>query len=217
MVRLQRHLEAFAVIGSKDLVIEDAFVPAHRAAELRLLGEGQSDGWALHRRLSYRLPLRSILSLTLVAPALGMARGVVEAFTSQLRERRGPSGASLTEAVANQLHLAEASAEVDAAIALLRHDTREMLDLAARDEMPTLLDRARYRRDQGFIPRLALRAVNRLMESSGGHALQDANPLQRLHRDIQAAAQHFSLRCDETAEQYGRVALGLDPTPTARL
>jgi 3-hydroxy-9,10-secoandrosta-1,3,5(10)-triene-9,17-dione monooxygenase len=203
--------------GSKDLVIENAFVPTHRVAELRLLGEGQTDGWALHRRPSYRVPLRSILSLTLAAPALGMARGVVEAFTSQLRDRRGPSGASLIESVASQLHLAEASAEVDAAIVLLRHDTREMLDLAARGEMPTLLDRARYRRDQAFMTRLALRAVNRLMETSGGHALQESNPLQRLQRDLQAAAQHFSLRWEETAEQYGRVALGLDPAPTARL
>ena len=42
--------------GSKDLVIEDAFVPNHRVAELRLLAEGQSDGWALHRRPSYRGP-----------------------------------------------------------------------------------------------------------------------------------------------------------------
>jgi resorcinol 4-hydroxylase (FADH2) len=100
---------------------------------------------------------------------------------------------------------------------VLRQETREMLDLAARGELPSLLDRARYRRDHAFVTRLALRAVNALMEEAGGHALQESNPLQRFQRDLYAASQHFALRWDENAEQYGRVALGLDPSPTARL
>ena len=60
---------------------------------------------------------------------------------------------------------------------------------------------------------LVLRVVNRLLETRGDHTLHDSNPLQRLQRDIQAATHSFSLKWDETAEQYGRVALGLDPLP----
>jgi hypothetical protein len=65
--------------------------------------------------------------------------------------------------------------------------------------------------------KLGLRAVGRLLEDSGGHALLESNPLQRFQRDAHAASQHFSIRWDENAELYGRVALGLDLPPTARL
>jgi alkylation response protein AidB-like acyl-CoA dehydrogenase len=65
--------------------------------------------------------------------------------------------------------------------------------------------------------RLGIRAVGRLFEAGGGHALLESNPLQRFHRDALAASQHFGTRWDENAEQYGRVALGLELAPTARL
>lgn len=203
--------------GSKDLVIDDAFVPAHRVAEQGLLKEGRTDGWALDGRPSYRAPLFALMPGTLVAPVLGMARGMVETFADQLRGRRRPDGTEMTHSVANQLRLAESSAEADAARGLLRHNTREVLDLAASGERPTLLDRARYRRDHAFMVRLAIRAIGRLFEAGGGHALLESNPLQRFHRDALAASQHFGTRWDENAELYGRVALGLEPAPTARL
>ena len=56
------------------------------------------------------------------------------------------------------------------------------------------------------------RAVDRLFAGSGGHALFDASPLQRFHRDIHAASHHVSLSWDTASEQYGRVLLGLEPT-----
>ena len=203
--------------GSKDLVIDDVFVPAHRVAEQRLMKEGRTDGWVLDGRSSYRAPLFSLLPCTLVAPVLGMARGMVETFADQLRGRKRPDGTEMTHSVASQLRLAESSAEVDAARSVLRQNAREVLDLAARGETPTLLDRARYRRDHAFMVRLGIRAVGRLFEASGGHALLESNPLQRFHRDAWAASQHFGTRWDENAELYGRVALGLEVAPTARL
>jgi len=203
--------------GSKDLVIDDVFVPAHRVAEQRLMKEGRTDGWVLDGRSSYRAPLFSLLPCTLVAPVLGMARGMVETFADQLRGRKRPDGTELTHSVANQLRLAESSAEVDAARSVLRQNTREILALAARGETPTLLDRARYRRDHAFMARLGIQAIDRLFEASGGHALLESNPLQRFHRDAWAASQHFGIRWDENAELYGRVALGLELAPTARL
>ena len=203
--------------GSKDLVIDDVFVPVHRVADARRIQEGQTDGWALHGRPSYRAPSYAVLPVTLVAPTVGMARGAVESFADQLRGRKRPDGTELRHSVASQLRLAESSAEVDAARSLIRQNTREVLDLAARGEAPTLLDRARYRRDQAFTVKLAVRAVSRLVEEGGGHTLLESNPLQRFHRDALAASQHFGTRWDENAELYGRVALGLEPAPTSLL
>jgi len=42
-------------------------------------------------------------------------------------------------------------------------------------------------------------------------------PGRFVHRDPLAASQHMAIRWDDYAERYGRVALGLDPSPTAFL
>jgi 3-hydroxy-9,10-secoandrosta-1,3,5(10)-triene-9,17-dione monooxygenase len=203
--------------GSKSLTFEDVFVPGHRTASMRQMWEGRTDGWAIHRRAAYRAPSLAVQPGTLIAPMIGMALGAVDAYTEQLQSRTGQGRTPLTHSVASQLRLAESSAEADAARSLLRNNSREVLERAARGEAFTLLDRARYRRDQIFMVRLAIRAIHRLIEEGGAHALMESNPLQRFYRDALAASQHHQNRWDEHAEQYGRVALGLEPAPTARL
>jgi alkylation response protein AidB-like acyl-CoA dehydrogenase len=111
-----------------------------------------------------------------------------------------------------QVRLAEAATEAWAARLIMRQDIHEILARARGNEMPTLEERLRARRNQAYVATLCLRAVNRLFEASGGHALFDASPLQRFHRDVHAASHHVSLSWDTAAEQYGRVLLGLEPT-----
>lgn len=193
--------------GSNDLVIRDAFVPAHRTLFPDRAGDTEWTGWDIHKRLSYRAPLRCLVGWDLVAPIIGMAQGAVDEFEARVRAGSGPGRAA--DSVPLQLRLAEASAEVDAARAVHRQSIREILDKAARGEVFTTLDRARYRRDKAFITGLAVRAVNRLFEGSGGRAIFDSEPIQRLHRDAHAASHHAALGWDVAAEQYGREALGL--------
>jgi alkylation response protein AidB-like acyl-CoA dehydrogenase len=102
--------------------------------------------------------------------------------------------------------------EVETARLIMRHDLHEILERARRDTMPTLHERLRARRNQAYVATLCGRAVNRLFDGSGGHALLDTSPLQRFHRDIHAASHHVSLSWDTASEQYGRVLLGLEPT-----
>jgi len=191
--------------GSKDIVVKDAFVPAHRTLDPDRAGDGEWTGWELHRRLSYRVPLRCLMGWDLAAPLIGIAQGAVDEFTSRLR---GTAGAGRTaDSVPLQLRLAEASAEVDAARAIHRNDIREMLDTATRGEEFTQMDRARYRRDKAFVARLCVRAVNRLFEGSGARGLLDSEPIQRLHRDVHGASHHAALTWDTWAEEFGREAL----------
>lgn len=193
--------------GSNDLVIRDVFVPAHRTLFPDRAGDVEWTGWEIHKRLSYRVPLRCLAGWDLVAPVIGMAQGAVDEFATRVRAGSGPGRAA--DSVPLQLRLAEASAEVDAARAVHRQSIREMLDKAARGAGFTALDRARYRRDKAFITGLSVRAVNRLFEGSGGRAILESEPIQRFHRDAHAASHHAALGWDVAAEQYGRQALGL--------
>ncbi len=210
--------------GSKDVVINDAFVPDHRALPMQDMRDARTPGRKFHDTANYRIPLRSILSFTLASPVLGMAQGAVEGFEFG---RQGSEAAGL------QMRLAESAAEIAAARALMQADTREIFAKAEREEMPTfgrrilsaaprpaneygaafsVDDRVRYRRDQVYVSRLAVRAVDRLFEASGGHSIFANGELQRFHRDIHAATHHASLSWDGVAEQYGRVRMGLDPS-----
>ena len=191
--------------GSNDIVARDVFVPVYRRLDPDLAGDSDRTGWELHRRPSYRVPLRLLTGWDLAAPLVGIAQGAVDEFTARLRGTSGPGRTA--ESVPLQLRLAEAGAEVDAARTLHRHAVREMIDRAAAGETFSDADRARYRRDKAFLTRLCVQAVNRLFEAGGARAIVDADPLQRFHRDAHAVSHHANLAWDAAAEGFGRVAL----------
>jgi alkylation response protein AidB-like acyl-CoA dehydrogenase len=199
--------------GSKDIVIHDAFVPAHRALPATDMQEARTPGRVVHDTANYRIPLYSAITYGLAASMVGMAQGAVETFQATMQHQASaPRGGPLAQLTGVQVRLAEASMEVEAARLIMRHDIHAILARARRNETPTLEERLRTRGNQAYVATLCVRAVNRLFEGSGGHTLFEASPLQRFHRDIHAASHHVSLSWDTASEQYGRVLLGLEPT-----
>ena len=196
--------------GSKDVVVEGAFVPRHRAVSMNDVREGCPPGRAIHGAPNYRIPMRSILSFTLSASVLGMAQGGLDVFSETIQGRvSGRTGGKFAESVGLQLRLAEADAELRAAQALLKHNCAEIFGKARDSQSFTLEERARYRRDQSYIARLSVQAIDRVFEASGQKGPVRAHPLQRFHRDVHAASPHVSLAWDAPAEQFGKVRLGL--------
>ena len=194
--------------GSKDIVVEDVFVPSYRVLDATTAGNGDWTGWEIHGQPCYRIPIPVSLGWDLVAPMVGLAQGMIDEFTARLIGTSGPG--KTAESPAIQIRLSEAAAEVDAARVFLRHDIREMFDKAKAGESFSPLERARYRRDKAFITQLCLRSVNRLFDLSGGHALFDSSSLQRFHRDAHAVSHRDGLIMELGGSQYGKVALGLE-------
>ena len=198
--------------GSKDIVVQDAFIPHHRVLDVATAGDGDFRAWELHRQARYRTPVTVLLGWDLVAPMLGITRGMIDEFVARLSGTSGPGRTADSTVV--HLRLSQASAECDAGWAVMQQDVREILRKAEEGEHYGQLERARYRRDKAFVTQLCLQAVNRLFDVSGGHALFDSVPLQRFHRDAQAVAHRDTLIMDLGGLQYGRVALGLEPEAT---
>jgi 3-hydroxy-9,10-secoandrosta-1,3,5(10)-triene-9,17-dione monooxygenase len=199
--------------GSKDIAVNDAFVPGHRVGPM-MGGPPNSLAFELHGRSSYRLPPMTLLPFTLCSPLVGMAQGALDEFIERLKGKTGPGRTA--ESVALQMRIAESSAEIDAARLLVRNTTRELIDRAGRGEAPNELEQAATRRTYGYVARLCVQAVNRLFEASGGHALYDSQAMQRFHRDLHAGSHQVALYWDPIAEGYGRAALGLPPLPAFR-
>jgi 3-hydroxy-9,10-secoandrosta-1,3,5(10)-triene-9,17-dione monooxygenase len=200
--------------GSKDVVIgEPVFVPKHRALTYAAMATGQTPGRPVHDadRLLYRVPAWCVMPFTLCCPLIGIAQAAIEAYEERMRSRILFSGEKMLNLASAQIRLAEATAEVDCARLLVRHDLAQLLEWGRDAYTPSLVERARYRRDHAYIAQLAVRATNRLFEAAGGHALYDASPLQRAHRDVHAGSHQIALIWDTCAELYGRVRVGQEP------
>ena len=203
-------VSGLAGTGSKDIVIADAFVPAHRAQPIAPLNAGEGPGARVNPEPIYRLPRVSTVPFSLVAPALGVADAMIDAFVERTgaRATRGVRHAELTTV---QLRLAEAAAERDCARLLLSRATGETMAAMRSAGRLSLEQRARNRRDMAYIATLLSAAADRLYTVTGASGLFDGNPLNRMFHDIRAVAAHHITAWDIAGPTFGRVTLGLEP------
>lgn len=203
--------------GSKTLVLDEVFVPAHRALTFAQSTSGRTPGAAAYAdNPTFAIPMLTAIPSCLAAVAVGAAFGAVDAFLNATvsRTTRGAiAGASnkMAEFATVQLRVAEAAAGADAAREILLRDLRKCAADARAGRPITVEDRITCRRGQAFAVSLALRAVEALNAATGGAGLQNANPVQRQWRDANAVARHISLNWDAVGTMFGQMALGLEP------
>jgi resorcinol 4-hydroxylase (FADH2) len=202
--------------GSKDIAVEDVFVPAHRVLRFAETRAGSSPGAQHHDNPIYRIPLLMLGASMLASTAIGAAKGALDAFLEMTapRQTRGAlagGGLRMVEFATVQLRLAEAAASVEAAELILLTDMRGAMEKLRRGDEITVADRIRARRNQAYATKLAVQAVEALNASTGGYGLHLENPVQRAWRDANAVARHVSLNWDAVGTMYGQHAFGLEP------
>jgi alkylation response protein AidB-like acyl-CoA dehydrogenase len=202
--------------GSNDVVVKEAFIPEPfflSAAETR---GGPTPGSAVNPGPLYRMPLFAVFPYNLIGPAIGAAQGAMEAIVAEMGERSSVARQKLAEQQSVQMRIAEASAEVDAARALIMRHLPDINAMARAGESPDMARRTLYRRDLGFAARLCVSALEHVFPLVGGQGLVPGHPIQRAWRDVHAVAQHLGLTWDIQASMFGAVALG-QPCPDPRL
>jgi 3-hydroxy-9,10-secoandrosta-1,3,5(10)-triene-9,17-dione monooxygenase len=198
--------------GSKDVEVTDVFVPHHRTLAAEEITGGPTPGSAVNPAPLYRLPAISLFAFAIAGVLLGIARGALRDYTETARTRRSEySGKNLADFNTVQVRLGEASALVDAAEAVMLRDCDEAMRITEAGVVPSLEQKARYRRDGAYAASLCTHAVDLLFTASGGGAVYRRNPIQRAFRDVHAANAHYMLSWNVNAAIYGRVALGLPP------
>jgi len=209
------HVIGLSGTGSKDVAVEDVFVPEYRSVAVKQITGGPNPGSAVNPSVLYQLPAISLFAFCIAGVSLGIAQGAIEYFVETMRSRTSYyTGRNLADFVTVQVHLAEAAAIADAVRAVLLGDCDEATRLVGEGEIPSLDHRARYRRDGAYAATLCTKAVDVLFQATGGGAIYARNPLQRAFRDVHAANAHYVLNWDINGTMYGRVALGLSPDAT---
>lgn len=209
-------VSGLAGTGSKDIVVEDAFVPEHRVLKFADTRAGTTPGGRHHKNPIYRMPLLIVGASLLASTAIGTARGAFDAYlemTTRRKTRGALAGGNLrmAEFATVQLRVAEAASAVEAAELILLADMRNATETLRAGGDITIADRIRARRNQAYVTRLAVQAVEALNASTGGYGLHLDNPVQRAWRDANAVARHFSLNWDAVGTMYGQHVFGLEP------
>ena len=204
-----------AATGSNDVEVADVFVPAYRTLATERIRGGPNRGSELNPGTLYKLPAISLFGFAIAGVSLGIARGAIRHFAETTRTRRSAyTGRSLADFTNIQVHLAEAAALADAAEAIVLRDCDEATRITEAGVVPSIEQRARYRRDGAFAATLCTKAVDLLFTATGGTAIYESNPIQRAFRDAHAANAHYALTWEVNGAVYGRVALGLPPDTT---
>src|SRR5207248_2778938 len=193
--------------GSKTIVVNDVFVPERRTVSNKEIEEGAAPGSRFHAHPMYGAISAANFTAAMAAPALGVARGFLNAFQERLRSKSSSIDDGLT---INFARYAQAVAQVDAAYAMTLQNAQRFSRVPAK-KVPAE-DRAKCRRDMAFTAQTSRKSINFLYEECGGNGLFESSDLQRLWRDINAAAAHHGLTWDWQAVAWTRTMLGL-PTP----
>ncbi|MHA3794515.1 acyl-CoA dehydrogenase family protein [Sphingomonas sp. YL-JM2C] len=197
--------------GSKRVVVADAFIPEYRCWGPGILQPSRAPG--LHDHWLFRIPF-IVTATNFVAVILGGADGAVAAYRDHLTSRkRAHTGQPRIDNPLAFVRLAESVLDIRAASALAESRWAAYVHQAKIGIAPAPDEQMQSRGDEAYAVRLAMRAVDRLMDASGGNAIRAERPIQRFWRDVHAAGGHAYFDLENKLIIVGRHLVGLEPDP----
>lgn len=204
------HVAGMKGTGTKDIVLDDTFVPDYRVLKMSQFTGAMPPGAEANQHYIYQTEFRPFSGSSLLGPILGTAEGAFADYTAMTRERIGAVfGDKVADNPAVQMRVSESAAELAAAAALAEKMYATLNGRGKKLEPFTEEERASLMRDRAFIMKLCRQSCERLVTMMGAQGLFNSNPVQRAFRDLHAMATQFGVNWDLNMPPYGRLALGL--------
>ncbi|WP_067432791.1 acyl-CoA dehydrogenase family protein [Nocardioides jensenii] len=203
--------------GSNTLVADEVFVPDHRILSVTR-GIGGDYATEHTDEALYRSAMVPVLALVLVAPQLGLAKQALELVQASLAKGRGISYTFYDKsslAPTTQLQVAKAAQLIDTAELHMLRAGADIDRAAASGEYLDFTTRARVRADVSTIATHCREAVDLLLNVHGAGSFAEANPMQRVWRDLETGSRHAVVNPEIGFELYGRALLGVEEQITA--
>ncbi|GAA4594942.1 acyl-CoA dehydrogenase family protein [Planotetraspora phitsanulokensis] len=176
--------------GSKDIVVRDAFVPDYRVIPFSKVVDGSAAREAGLTNPTYHLPFSVAFPLGITASVIGMAEGALAHHLAYQKGRVQITGTKIKDDPYVLYAISEAAADIAAARSALLDNASRMYDLVAAGREVTFDERAVSRRTQVQAAWRAVRAVDEIVNRSGGNAMRVDNPIQRFWRDAHVGLTH---------------------------
>lgn len=202
------HVAGLKATGSKDIVVEDAFVPEHRTHRLIDGYKRNSPGNAVNPAPLYRLPFGQIFVRSVSTSAIGAAQGALDAYRAIASKRLAASdGAKVAEDPTTQRVCASAASTIDEVRLVLYRNLDEMMELARSGQEIPIERRVRFRYDSANAVARCVAVVDELFTASGGRAIFLNSPMLRYFLDVHAARAHYANNPDKPGRNFGGVLL----------
>jgi alkylation response protein AidB-like acyl-CoA dehydrogenase len=202
---------------SCSIKIARALVPEHRSVSIPEIAAGAAPGIRLHNSPVYRAPFPQILPFPLAGVPIGLAHAAMHTYTENYRGKlKSFADEQIAEQSAVFARLSQADADIAAAAALL-FTNADAMDAVEDGSKCSPLERARFVRNAAYSASVCRYAVTSLFEASGGSGIYDTFELQRIWRDVNAAAAHNAFMRDKLDPAFGRALMGLPPSKFDRI
>jgi 3-hydroxy-9,10-secoandrosta-1,3,5(10)-triene-9,17-dione monooxygenase len=207
------HVLGLQGTGSKDIVVEGAFVPEHRTHRLIDGYLRKSAGNEINPAPLFRLPFGQIFVRSVSTSAIGCAQGALDAFRDVASKRIAASdGSKVAVEPTTQSVCAAAEATIDEVRVVLRRNFDEMMALVRAGKDIPIERRVKFRYDSAIAVDKCVHAVDALFTASGGRAIFLDSKIGRFFLDVHAARAHYANGPEKPGRNAGAVQLGLKNT-----
>ena len=195
--------------GSHDIVVEGAFVPAHRVNPTNDHSEAGCPGRATNPGWLYRIPFIQVFQRAVSTACIGALEGAIAHFRERAATHMGKHGSKMAEDPVAQQAVTDAMTTADALRLVLLRNYERIVDCARRGEHMTLEDRLFQRAQSAIVPKACAEQVNELLRACAAAGVYKNNPIERIFRDLHTARCHIANNADAYARAHGLVMLGL--------
>lgn len=198
--------------GSHDIIVEDAFVPAHRVQRTNNSAPEATPGLQVNTNPIFAIPFAQVFTRAVSSSALGALQGAINAFSDNAAKHIGKHGGKTAEDPVAQDAVADAVLTLDMLKLVLDRNYGELLETASKGELPDVETRLLYRYQSAYVTNTCAQKVSALLKSMAASGLYNTNPVARIFRDVHQARGHIANNVAAYGRAFGTVQLGL-PNP----
>jgi 3-hydroxy-9,10-secoandrosta-1,3,5(10)-triene-9,17-dione monooxygenase len=204
------HVPGLKATGSNDIVVKDAFVPAHRVQSQADNFNGVAAGHAVNPAPLYRLPFGQVFFRGISTGAIGALQAMLDAYLEYGKLRMHRNAGRASEDGAIQLLCAETAAAIDEMKTILHRNFRVLEGYAERGEMPPLKLRVEYKFHNTIVAEKCSLLAARLFKAAGTAGIAADLPFGRILNDIAVGRQHISNQYEIAGRTYGAFLFGIE-------
>ncbi|WP_217562420.1 hydroxylase [Streptomyces sp. GbtcB6] len=203
--------------GSKDVVVDGAFIPAYRTVNQDEVSAGEAAAGNGVTEPLYRLPFTSMFPLGITSAVIGTCEGALDVHLAQQRDRVAVTGVQVRDDPYVLYSAGEAAAEIAASRVQLIDGISRVYEQVAAGEPVSVEERSRVRRNQVRCAWRAVSALDEIFARSGGNVIRRDNPLQRYWRDAHVGLAHMIHVPGAAYHANSLAQMGLELPPQLRV
>ncbi|WP_244928770.1 acyl-CoA dehydrogenase family protein [Nocardioides sp. W7] len=169
--------------GSKDVIVEDAFIPDYRVVPFSKFLDSSQPRESGHTDPLFHVPFTTAFPLGITSAVIGIAEGALSAHLDYQRTRVQITGTAVRDDPYVMSAISAAAEEIKASRTALLDNITRFYEQAAAGAEVSFAERAASRRTQVAAAWRAVRAMDEVVARSGGNGLRMDNPIQRFWRD----------------------------------